>query len=201
MRLPFLPLALTPPYVRLGIFWLLVKRRAQSIVTMHTKIVLDNVSKFCYNSIMKNEIVTKMSPEGLEIANSYLELGNIQAVCIRLALDENTVQEYLGKREIKAYIDQVYLDTGYRNRFKLANTLDDIIEKKLEESEESQIYTNKDMADLLMMAHKMRMDEIKAMAELEKAKTSNVKNQTNVQINELPFGQGNYGKLMEKLLK
>ena len=87
------------------------------------------------------------------------------------------------------------------NRFKLANTLDDIIEKKLEESEESQIYTNKDMADLLMMAHKMRMDEIKAMAELEKAKTSNVKNQTNVQINELPFGQGNYGKLMEKLLK
>ncbi len=158
-------------------------------------------TKIWYNSSMKNEIVTKMSPDGLEIANSYLELGNIQAVCIRMSLDENTVQEYLAKREIKAYIDQVYLDTGYRNRFKLANTLDDIIERKLEESEESQIYTNKDMADLLMMAHKMRMDEIKAMAELEKAKTSNVKNQTNVQINELPFGQGNYGKLMEKLLK
>jgi hypothetical protein len=168
---------------------------------MHTKIVLDICTKIWYNSIMKNEIVTKMSPEGLEIANTYLELGNIQAVCIRMNLDENTIQEYLGKREIKAYIDQVYLDTGYRNRFKLANTLDDIIERKLEESEESQIYTNKDLADLIQMAHKMRMDEIKAMAELEKAKTSNVKNQTNVQINELPFGQGNYGKLMEKLLK
>ena len=129
---------------------------------------------------MKNEIVTKMSPEGLEIANAYLELGNLPAVCTRLGIDENTVQEYLGKREIKQYIDQVYLDTGYRNRFKLANT---------------------DLADLLQMAHKMRMDEIKAMAELEKAKASNIKNQTNVQINsELPFGQGNYGKLMEKLL-
>ena len=150
----------------------------------------------------KNEIATKMSPEGLEIANAYLELGNIQAVCIRLNLDENTIQEYLGKREIKAYIDQVYLDTGYRNRFKLAGTLEDIIERKLDEAEESQIYTNKDIADLLSMAHKMRMDEIKAMAELEKAKASNIKNQTNVQINsELPFGQGNYGKLMEKLLK
>jgi hypothetical protein len=149
----------------------------------------------------KNEIATKMSPEGLEIANAYLELGNIQAVCIRLNLDENTIQEYLGKREIKAYVDQVYLDTGYRNRFKLASTLDDIIERKLDEAEESQIYTNKDIADLLGMAHKMRMDEIKAMAELEKAKASNIKNQTNVQINsELPFGQGNYGKLMEKLL-
>ena len=51
------------------------------------------------------------------------------------------------------------------------------------------------------MAHKMRMDEIKAQAELEKAQSGNIKNQTNVQINEsIPFGQGNYGKLMEKLL-
>ena len=150
---------------------------------------------------MKNEIVTKMSPEGLEIANAYLELGNLQAVCTRLGIDENTVQEYLGKREIKQYIDQVYLDTGYRNRFKLANTLDDLIDRKLEEADATQIYTNKDLADLIQMAHKMRMDEIKAMAELEKAKASNIKNQTNVQINsELPFGQGNYGKLMEKLL-
>ena len=151
---------------------------------------------------MKNEIATKMSPEGLEIANAYLELGNTSAVCTRLGVDENTVQEFLGKREIKQYIDQVYLDTGYRNRFKLANALDDIIERKLEEAEESQIYTNKDVADLLQMAHKMRMDEFNAMAELEKAKSSSIKNQTNVQINsEMPFGQGNYGKLMEKLLK
>jgi phage terminase small subunit len=117
-------------------------------------------------------------------------------------MDTAKVSEMLNKREIKAYIDQVYLDTGYRNRFKLANSLDDLIERKLEEAEESQIYTNKDLADLYVMAHKMRVDEMKAMTELEKAKASNIKNQTNVQINsELPFGQGNYGKLMEKLLK
>ena len=52
------------------------------------------------------------------------------------------------------------------------------------------------------MAHKMRMDEIKAQADLLKAESTNIRNQTNVQINDtaLPFGQGNYGKLMEKLL-
>ena len=151
---------------------------------------------------MKNEIATKMSPEGLTIANTYLEVGNVPAVCARLKMDTAKVPEYLQRREIKAYIDQVYLDTGYRNRFKLANSLDDLIERKLEEAEESQIYTNKDLADLYVMAHKMRVDEMKAMTELEKAKASNIKNQTNVQINsELPFGQGNYGKLMEKLLK
>ena len=53
------------------------------------------------------------------------------------------------------------------------------------------------------MAHKMRMDEIKAQADLMKAETTSIKTQNNVQINSegLPFGQGNYGKLMEKLLK
>ena len=41
-----------------------------------------------------------------------------------------------------------------------------------------------------------------AQADLEKAKASNIKSQTNVQINgEVPFGQGNYGELMKKLLK
>ena len=151
---------------------------------------------------MKNEISTRISPEGLEVANAYLELGNIQAVCVRLKLDEGECSEILAKREVKGYIDQVYLDTGYRNRFKLAEALDDLIDKKMEEAEESEIYSNKDLADLLQMAHKMRMDEIKAQAELEKAKASNIKSQTNVQINgEVPFGQGNYGELMKKLLK
>ena len=53
------------------------------------------------------------------------------------------------------------------------------------------------------MAHKVRMDEIKAQTELEKAKAQTVKNQTNIQVNsaEMPFGQGNYGELMKKLLK
>lgn len=151
---------------------------------------------------MKNEISTRISPEGLEVANAYLELGNIQSVCVRLKLDEGECSEILAKREVKGYIDQVYLDTGYRNRFKLATALDDLIDRKMEEAEESEIYSNKDLADLLQMAHKMRMDEIKAQAELEKAKAQNVKNQTNVQINgEVPFGQGNYGELMKKLLK
>ena len=106
----------------------------------------------------KNQISTRISPEGLEIANAYLEVGNVKAVSIRLRIDEGKVSEYLAKREVKQYIDQIYLDTGYRNRFKLAEVLDDLIDRKLEEA---------------------------------------------VQINsgEMPFGQGNYGELMKKLLK
>ena len=78
---------------------------------------------------------------------------------------------------------------GYRNKNNIASLLDEMIQSKLEEAQESGVYSSKDLADLLQMAHKMRMDEIKAQAELEKASAFSIKNQTNVQINEgVPFG-------------
>jgi hypothetical protein len=145
--------------------------------------------------------VTTISPEGLEIANSYLQFGNIRGVCQHLQVTEDRVVEALNKREVKKYIDTVYLDMGFRNKNNIASALDEIIASKLEEAQESGMYSNKDLADLLQMAHKMRMDEIKAQADAEKA-TTNIRTQNNVQINDgsLPFGQGNYGKLMDKLL-
>ena len=146
--------------------------------------------------------LTTISPEGLEVANSYLTFGNIRAVVEQLGVAENKVVELLNKREVKKYIDTVFLDMGYRNKNNIATLLDEMIGSKLEEAKESGVYSNKDLADLLQMAHKMRMDEIKAQAELQKAEASNVRSQTNIQVNEgVPFGQGNYGKLMEKLLK
>ena len=145
--------------------------------------------------------LTTISPEGLEVANSYLQFGNIRGVCDHLQVAENKVVEILNKREVKKYIDTVYLDIGYRNKNNIGSVLDEMIASKLEEAQESGIYSSKDLADLLQMAHKMRMDEIKAQADLAKTESNNIKNQTNVQINEaVPCGQGNYGKLMEKLL-
>jgi hypothetical protein len=43
---------------------------------------------------------------------------------------------------------------------------------------------------------------MKAQIELEKAKGAQIKNQVNIQDNSgVPFGQGNYGNLLKKLLK
>ena len=142
--------------------------------------------------------VTPISPEGLEIANCYLQFGNIRTVSEHMRVPENKVVEYLGRREVKKYIDTVFLDTGYRNRNQIASVLDEIIASKLEEAQESEMYTSKDLVDLLQLAHKMRMDELNALAKMEAAqgpsKVTNIQNNTS-------FGEGNYGKLMEKLLK
>jgi len=142
-------------------------------------------------------MLQKTSPEGIEIANTYLATGSIARTAELCYITEDKVTEYLDKAEVRRYIDTVYLDTGYRNKFKLGSLLDKIIESKLEEAEESEIYTNKDLLDVMLLAHKMRMDELAAMA-----KATTVQNQTNVQINAegSVFGAGNYGKLMEKLL-
>lgn len=143
-----------------------------------------------------------ISPEGLSIANTYLKTTSVKATSKLLKIPEDTVTQYLSQREVKKYVDTVFLDLGYRNRFKLAATLDEIIERKLEELDEAEMTSNKDIADLLQMAHKMRMDEMKATADQVKAEQAVVKNQTNVQINDnSSFGEGNYGELMKKLLK
>ena len=144
--------------------------------------------------------LTTISPEGLEVANAYITYGSLEEASKDLGIPQYKVAEQLNKREIKKYIDTVYFDMGFRNRNNIASLLDDMIASKIEEAEESGIYTSKDLADLLIMAHKMRMDEIKAQNEAEKNNT-NIKTQINTQINDPgAFGQGNYGKLMEQLL-
>lgn len=78
----------------------------------------------------------------------------------------------------------------------IAAKLDELIDKKWEELEEAEIGSNKDIADLLSLAHKMRMDMSNQLQRdtLRDAPTT----QSNTQVNV--YGEGSYGKLMEKLI-
>lgn len=147
-----------------------------------------------------NDSVT-IAPEALEVANCYLQTNSVRETAEILGLPMNEVSTYLNKREVKAYIDTVFLDVGYRNKAKLATVLDKLIDDKLEEMKENETTTTKDIVDLLQMAHKMRMDEINAQSKLLEAqnKADSIKHQTNIQINEA--GGSNYGSLLETLLK
>lgn len=128
-----------------------------------------------------------LTPESLDIANAYLMYGTARDTAEQLGLPEYQVMQLLDRQDVKDYITGVYLDRGYRNRSKIGEALDKMIDSKLMEAEESGIYTSKDLLELLQFAHKMRMDEIK-------------NDQTGPTVNIANFGQGNYGTLMEKLL-
>lgn len=121
------------------------------------------------------------------------------ATATKLGIDQLQVTQYLEKPEVKNYVDQVYLNAGYRNRFRLAEVMDQIIERKLGELNEADMGSSKDILEILQFAHKLRMDELAAQTKLEAARASNVKQQTNIQINS-PFGDTNYGRLLDQLL-
>lgn len=141
-----------------------------------------------------------ISPEGLEIANTYLEQGDIDSTAEALGLPREVVVYNLSRHEVRNYVDTVFLNAGYAGRNKIFSAMENIIEKKLAELEEAEIGSSKDIAELLQMMHKMRMDEIDKMIKLEAAKSKGdtIKRQVNVQIND-HAGGANYNSLLEKL--
>lgn len=139
-----------------------------------------------------------ISPEGLEIANSYLALTSYDLVAKELGISKAQVIEHINKPEVKRYINSVYLDTGYRNKHRIADLLDEMIQSKLEEARESEFYTKKDLAELIKMAHDMRMSEQKLELTRESQQT-NIRTQTNVQINADSSLAGNIGRIVEHL--
>lgn len=149
----------------------------------------------------------RISPEGLEVANSYLVTNDVNLTAKELGLPRNMVADQLNDRLVRKYLDTVFMDTGYRNRNKLAETMDSVIERKKEEMEEAEISSSKDISELLAMAHKMRMDEMRMQMELLKletaataAKNKVVNTGPTVNIQDNSMSGSNYGQLMNQLL-
>ena len=145
--------------------------------------------------LLNPEDTFKMSPEALVIANNYLMTNDIGQTANALNIGRDKVTQYLNKREVKRYIDAIFLEQGYFNRSKIAQAMTDLIEKKLEELEEADMSSTKDIADLLQMAHKMRIEELKLIQ--AENKDNKVVHQTNVQQN---FGNAEFGQNYTNLL-
>lgn len=141
----------------------------------------------------------KISPEALEIANCYLQLQDARQVAHSLGIDMEVVTTTLARKEVRGYIDQVFFDTGYNNRFLMRRAVDAIIQQKFVELEESGVGSSKDIADLLALSHKMSMDLLDREIQLEKIRQgTGPQRQVNVQINETDGSK--YGQLIHKLI-
>lgn len=141
--------------------------------------------------------VLDISPEALEVANSFLLEQNIDKVSENLDMNKELVIQVLNRKEVRTYINQVFFNLGYNNRFKMRRAMDAIIQKKFQELEESEMGSSKDIAELLALSHKMTMDEMSKEIELEKLKQSNIKSQVNVQIND---SGTKYDSLIQRLI-
>jgi len=145
--------------------------------------------------------VLDISPEALEIANCYLVSQDLQTVANELDIPTELVTQILAKKEVKAYIDHVFMNLGFNNRFKIHAAMDAVIQKKFQELEESDMGSTKDISELLALKHKMTMDELSKMIELKKLEqATGIKNQVNVQINEGISDGTKYGDLIQRLM-
>lgn len=130
-----------------------------------------------------------LTPETLDIVQLYVKHGfDMQKTADASGLPLKEVSDMIAHPQAKAYINEVFLDTGYRNRARLGSLLDRMIESKIEEAEESEEWTSADLLELLKFSHKMKMDE----AKLESP---------NTQVNIASFGEGsNYAGLVQRLI-
>jgi hypothetical protein len=148
--------------------------------------------------------VLQISPESLEIANCYLQLQCSKQVADALDVPVQLVTQTLARSEVKSYINQVFYETGFNNRFKLRELMDTLIQTKLQELAEAQTGSNKDILDIIAQSHKMTMEVLDREIQLEKLKQqrdTNIKSQVNVQINEGMADSSKYGQLIAKLLQ
>ena len=142
----------------------------------------------------------KIAPEALEVANCYLQTQDAKQVALELDLAPDLVTEILARREVRSYIDAVFMDTGYNNKFQMRAAMDALLKQKFQELHEAGTGSTKDISELLALSHKMSMDLLDREIQLEKLRTGTAPSkQVNVQINEGLDGS-KYSHLISKLI-
>lgn len=141
-----------------------------------------------------------IDPEGLEVANAYLQNPDINIVADELNISTELVTQILAKREVKAYVDSVFFNIGFNNKFQMRKLMDTIIKKKLQDMDEAETGSTKDITEILALSHKMTIEFMDKEIQLEKMRQSNTaKVQTNIQINN-EGGGSNYSSLLQQLM-
>jgi hypothetical protein len=140
----------------------------------------------------------QIAPEALEVANCYLQVQDARKVADELDMPVALVTEILARREVKSYVDHVFMDTGFNNRFEMRAAMDALIKKKFQEMHEADVGSTKDITELLALSHKMSMDLLDREIQLEKARQSTApQKQVNVQIND---DGSKYSSLISRLI-
>lgn len=144
-------------------------------------------------------------PEILSVADTYIALEfDIDKTAKALNMDKMAVSSIVSSPAMQSYIAGVFFESGFLNKSKFFGTLDSIMEAKLEEMQESETTSGKDIIDIMMAMHKMKMEEMKLdlkRIELEQAKNKGpgVAVQINNNGEQSPEVIANWAKVITKI--
>lgn len=152
---------------------------------------------------MANDLLIpdQISPEGMEVISAYLEnSSDPKKAALVLGMEEPAFREIMRRPEVKTYLNEIFMESGFRNRTKFFDIIDTVLSLKMSELQETGMGSDMDIMDILKLMHKMKMDEMKMQIEMEKAKAAKGPvHQNNTQINVGGSGDSNYMDLMKIL--
>lgn len=147
----------------------------------------------------KELVPLEVSPEAITVMNSYLQNGcSMKETATQLGMPIENVSTFLSQRSVKTLLDQQFAEAGFRNRDRMFGLLDEIINAKIEEMEETGMLPDMDIVTLLEKQHKMKMQELQMSMKLQEV-TNNITN--NTQNNITIQGGENYNNLLDKIIK
>lgn len=132
----------------------------------------------------------KVDPEIFEVTTEYVKHLDTEKTAKALGLSRDQVISVLDHKEAKRYIDAIFLEQGYMQRNKLNDVMTQLIDQKLEEMTESGLGSNKDILEIIKLAHQMRIDHEKMNKEAVPGRQVNIQNN---------FGE-NYNNLLSRII-
>jgi len=119
------------------------------------------------------------------LAEDRLAGMSMPDVAMKYSMSPSEVVETLDLPEVSKYMQQTISELGYNSKVKRAELIERVIEAKIVEAEESQVWSRKDLAELIKLAQ----DEAKLVSPAV-PKVQITKNEQN----------NNYVSLMQDLL-
>lgn len=151
---------------------------------------------------MSNDLLVPESlpPEGLLVADAYLKHGSVAEAARALDLSQDIVVMQMKTPEVRHYVNTMFMEAGFRNRGRMFDLLDEIINRKIKEAEETDIVSEQDLLSVIETVHKMKMQELNMEIKLIEAqnKIKAPTTQTNIQ-NNFSGSEGMNG-LLDKLI-
>jgi hypothetical protein len=127
-----------------------------------------------------------LDPLYLSVAHSLLSGDSIDSIADALSLTTDRVTAIAEREDVRRYVDTVYLTQGYLNRVKRLKIINRVIDAKLEEAEETGVYSKRDLLEWLKLLNEMETS------------TKPKQPTTAVQINQQT--NNNYATLLQDLL-
>jgi len=114
-----------------------------------------NITSQSENALVKSLEGKPLDPILLGVANEYLKNTSINDIADQFATTTDVIVKVLDKKDVKSYIEGVYLTQGYMDRFKRMDIINKVINQKLEEALMTDTYSKKDLHDWLKLINQM----------------------------------------------